>query len=78
MGGFGTKRLKNKKKDKNRKGGGGGRVTPKGAAKVPKQPLALPGLDGSPFGGAAGSPFGGAAGSPFGGPGGSGGLPGLN
>jgi signal recognition particle subunit SRP54 len=62
MGGFGTKRLKNKKKDNKRKGGGGGRVTPKGAAKVPKQPLVLPGLDGSPFGG----------------PGGSGGLPGLN
>jgi signal recognition particle subunit SRP54 len=78
MGGFGTKRLKNKKKDNKRKGGGGGRVTPKGAAKVPKQPLVLPGLDGSPFGGADGSPFGGADGSPFGGAGGPGGLPGLN
>jgi signal recognition particle subunit SRP54 len=46
MGGFGTKRLKNKKKDNKRKGSGGGRVTPKGPAKVPKQPLVLPGLDG--------------------------------
>ena len=56
MGGFGTKRLKGKKKDKNRKGGG--RVTPKGAAKVPKAPLALPGLDGSPMpgGGPGGFP----------------------
>jgi signal recognition particle subunit SRP54 len=60
MGGFGTKRLRGKKKDKNRKGGG--RVTPKGAAKVPKQPLALPGLDGSGFPGS----------------GGPGGFPGLN
>jgi signal recognition particle subunit SRP54 len=50
MGGFGTKRIKGKKKDKNRKSGGG-RVTPKGAAKVPKTPLALPGLEGEPFGG---------------------------
>jgi signal recognition particle subunit SRP54 len=56
MGGFGTKRLKSKKKDKNRKGGG--RVTPKGAAKVPKAPLSLPGLDGSPMpgGGPGGFP----------------------
>jgi len=48
MGGFGTKRLKSKKKDKGRKGGG--RTTPKGPAKIPKVPLSLPGLDGSPGG----------------------------
>jgi signal recognition particle subunit SRP54 len=47
MGGFGTKKLKGKKKDRNKKGGG--RVTPKGPAKVPKAPLALPGLDGGGF-----------------------------
>ena len=45
MGGFGTKRMRGKKKDKNKKGGG--RTTPKGPARVPKAPLALPGLDGS-------------------------------
>jgi signal recognition particle subunit SRP54 len=69
MGGFGTKRLKGKKKDKNRKGGGG-RVTPKGAAKVPKVPLSLPGLEGGAFG--AGGPGSGLPGS------GAGGFPGLN
>jgi signal recognition particle subunit SRP54 len=69
MGGFGTKRLKGKKKDKNRKGGGG-RVTPKGAAKVPKVPLSLPGLEGGAFG--AGGPGSGLPGSR------AGGFPGLN
>ena len=51
MGGFGTKKLKSKRKDKGGKnkpqprGGGSGRVTPKGPARIPKMPLALPGLD---------------------------------
>jgi signal recognition particle subunit SRP54 len=59
MGGFGTKRVKSKRKDKGggkksgpSRGGGSGRVTPKGPAKIPKMPLALPGLDD----GAAGLP----------------------
>ncbi len=52
MGGFGTKRNKSKRKDKGKpnkpapRGSGSGRVTPKGPAKIPKMPLALPGLDG--------------------------------
>ena len=51
MGGFGTKKLKSKRKDKGGKnkpqsrGGGSGRVTPKGPARIPKMPLTLPGLD---------------------------------
>jgi signal recognition particle subunit SRP54 len=62
MGGFGTKRTKNKRKDKGGKKagpsrGGSGRVTPKGQAKVPKMPLSLPGLDdGAPGGGMPGLP----------------------
>jgi signal recognition particle subunit SRP54 len=47
FGGAGTKKLKNKG-GKGGKGGkaGGGRVTPKGPAKVPKVDLSLPGLPG--------------------------------
>ncbi len=51
MGGFGTKKLKSKRKDKGGKnkqqprGSGTGRVTAKGPAKIPKMPLSLPGLD---------------------------------
>jgi signal recognition particle subunit SRP54 len=51
MGGFGTKKLKSKRKDKGGKnkqqprGSGSGRVTAKGPAKIPKMPLSLPGLD---------------------------------
>ena len=51
LGGFGTKKLKSKRKEKGGKskpqprGGGSGRVTPKGPARIPKMPLALPGLD---------------------------------
>ena len=57
MGGFGTKKLKNKRKDKGGKskqqprGSGSGRVTPKGPPKLPKMPLTLPGLDDAPAGG---------------------------
>ncbi len=48
MGGFGSKRQKNKgKKQKGRSIGGGGRVTAKGPVKIPKVPLTLPGLDGT-------------------------------
>jgi signal recognition particle subunit SRP54 len=66
MGGFGTKRMKSKRKDKGGKkpgpsrGGSTGRVTPKGPAKVPKMPLSLPGLDD----GGAGGGFGGLPGFP--------------
>ena len=62
MGGFGTKRMKSKRKDKGggkKPGpsrGGSGRVTPKGPAKVPKMPLSLPGLDDGAGGGPPGLP----------------------
>ncbi len=51
MGGFGTKKLKSKRKDKGKsnkqqpRGSGSGRVTPKGPPRLPKMPLSLPGLE---------------------------------